>query len=100
MGSLFSTTLSKGQSLSCSQQQYIGFTVGRGGTGVYYLDDGELLVSRGEVIGMLSGSNGTFEQIGGNHFIGGNLTIARDQGSNGTLHPQRRDFEGPGESAE
>jgi hypothetical protein len=82
-GKSLSTTLSKGQSLSCSQHQYIGFTVGRGGTGDYYLDDGELLVSRGEIIGMLPESNGTFEQIGGNHFIGGNLTIARDLGSTG-----------------
>ena len=82
-GKSLSTPLSKGASLSCSQQQYIGFTVGRGGTGDYYLDDGELLVSRGEIIGMLPGSNGTFEQNGGKHFIGGNLTIARDQGSKG-----------------
>jgi len=77
-GKSLSTTLSKGQSLSCSQHQYIGFTVGRGGTGDYYLADGELLVSRGEIIGMRPGSNGVFEQIGGKHFIGGNLTIARD----------------------
>jgi hypothetical protein len=80
-GKSLSTTLSKGGSLSCSQQQYIGFTVGRGGTGDYYLDHGELLVSRGEIIGMHSGSNGTFEQNGGKHFIGGNLTLARDPGS-------------------
>jgi hypothetical protein len=78
-----STTLSKGASISCSQQQYTGFTVGRGGIGAYDLNDGELLVSRGEIIGMLSGSNGTFSQFGGNHFIGGNLTIARDSGSKG-----------------
>jgi hypothetical protein len=82
-GKSLSTTLSKGTSLSCTTHQYIGFTVGRGGTGLYSLNDGELLVSRGEVIGMVSGSNGAFDQIGGNHFIGGNLTIARDQGSTG-----------------
>ncbi len=85
-GKSLSTALSKRTSLSCNQpQQYIGFTVGRGGTGTYYLDDGELQVSRGEIIGMLSGSNGTFSQFGGNHFIGGNLTIARDPGSIGTF---------------
>ena len=48
-----------------------------------HLDDGELLVSRGEVIGMISGSNGAFDQIDGSHCIGGNLTLARDQGSTG-----------------
>ncbi len=85
-GKSLSTTLSKGQSLSCSQHQYIGFTVGRGGTGDYYLDDGELHVSRGEIIGMLPGSKGIFEQFGGNHFIGGNLTIARDKGSLGNYN--------------
>ncbi len=41
-------------------------------------------MSRGEIIGMLLGSNGTFEQNGGKHFIGGNLTIARDPKSNDT----------------
>jgi hypothetical protein len=83
-GKSLSNTLFKGSSLSCSQQQqYIGFTVGRGGIGTYDLDDGELLVSRGEIIGMLPGSNGTFSQFGGNHFIEGKLTIARDPGSVG-----------------
>ncbi len=80
-GKSLSTPLSKGASLSCSQQQYIGFTVGRGGTGLYSLNGGELLVSRGEIIGMRSGSNGAFEQIGGKHFVGGNLIIARDRGA-------------------
>ena len=84
-GRSLSNTLSKGSSLSCSQhQQYIGLTIGRGGKGSYSLDDGELLVSHGEIIGMLPGSNGTFEQNGGKHFIGGNLTIARDPKSNDT----------------
>ena len=70
-------------------------------------------MSRGEIIGMRSGSNGTFEQIGGKHFIGGNLTIARDEDSKGSyllgnppdyqgkpVYTQRSYFEGPGESAE
>jgi len=83
-GKSLSNTLSKGSSLSCSQHQYIGFTVGRGGIGSYFLHDGELVVSHGEIIGMISGSDGTFTQVGGNHFIGGDLTLARDPGSKGS----------------
>jgi hypothetical protein len=88
-----SMTVSRGQSINCSQQQYIGFTVGRGGTGSYFLNDGELQVSRGESIGMLSGSSGTFDQIGGNHYIRGNLIIARDLGSSGRYILRDRDPE-------
>jgi hypothetical protein len=80
----------KGQStptLGCNQpQQYIGFTIGRGGHGEYWLTDGELLVSRGEVIGLYDGSIGLFEHSSGNHNVGGTLTIARDPLSTGTYN--------------
>jgi hypothetical protein len=77
-GRSLSTSLSRSRSLSCTQQQYVGFTVGRGGTGSYTLNDGELIVSRGEVIGLETGSDGYFQQNSGNHYVGGALTIARD----------------------
>jgi hypothetical protein len=86
-GKSFSNNLFKGSSLSCSpHQQNIGLTIGRGGKGSYSLDDGELHVSHGEIIGMLPKSNGTFNQFGGNHFIDETLTIARDKDSLGTYN--------------
>ena len=71
------------QSLNSSQQNYVGFTIGRGGLGIYGLENGELLVSHGEVIGLFQGSNGFFRHAGGRHFVGETLTIARDAGSVG-----------------
>jgi hypothetical protein len=73
--------------LNCHvQQQDVGLTIGRGGMGNYYLTDGELLVSRGEVIGLYGGSIGLFEHTSGKHNVGGTLVIARDPGSTGTYN--------------
>jgi hypothetical protein len=69
---------SESPTLQChtNQRQYIGLTVGRGGTGEYYLSNGELLVSRGEAIGVFGGSDGAFYHTSGSHYVGGALTIA------------------------
>ena len=72
------------QNLGCNtQNQYIGLTIGREGKGGYYLTEGELLVSRGEIIGVFPQSEGYFGHSSGNHYVGGTLTIARDPGSQG-----------------
>ena len=71
------------QNLGCSQRNYVGFTIGRGGLGSYGLENGELLVSRGEVIGLYKGSDGFFRHASGRHFVGETLTIARDTESIG-----------------
>jgi hypothetical protein len=65
-------------SLQCNttQRHYIGLTVGRSGVGEYYLSNGEVLVSRGEAIGVFKGSKGTFVHNSGSHYVGGILTLA------------------------
>lgn len=72
-------------SLQCSttQRNYIGLTIGREGSGGYFLKNGELLVSRGEAIGVFDGSEGYFQQNSGSHYVGGTLTIALGQKSTG-----------------
>jgi hypothetical protein len=72
------TASSGNPSLQCSttQRNYIGLTIGRRGSGGFFLTDGELKVSRGEAIGVFKGSDGYFQQNSGSHYVGEALTIA------------------------
>ncbi|MBI5582517.1 MAG: hypothetical protein HY892_01715 [Deltaproteobacteria bacterium] len=83
--SLRSVDYSGNPSVQCNtgQRQYIGLTVGRGGIGAYWMTDGELLVSRGEAIGVFDGSDGAFYHSSGSHYVGGVLTVALLPGSKG-----------------
>ena len=112
--SLGKTPLSKSSApnLECHQTgQYIGLIIGQGkGSAGYYslAADGDLAVSYGEVVGMQSEASGWFDQFGGTHTVGGNLTIAKESGSTGNyilgdrsdLTPRRNQIKGPGESTE
>ncbi len=70
--------LKKTNGLQCSTHQGVGLIVGNETEGFYNLEDGDLSVSYGEVIGWKANSFGRFNQDGGTHKLSGPLYLAKD----------------------